>query len=150
MTPRAPDSSRRVGNAQEHTFSVEGVTITVPDQTDKKTVLVQKDDDVAIGPEMQQQANFKPHRIVMNLIVDKDRDPTSQEQPIISPAVAIRVKLLPDDITHANGKDKIMMAYWYQGKWIIFEQVKHGFKVDGDYATATLAVWGDPPIGLGP
>jgi hypothetical protein len=150
MTPRAADSFRRIGNTQEHAFLAEGVTIIVPDQTDQKAVRVQKDDNVAIGPEMQQQANFKPRRMVMNLIVDKDRDPASREQPTISPALTLRVKLLPEDSTHAKGKDKIMMAYWYQGKWIIFEKEKHGFKIDGDYAAATLAVWGDPPIAIGP
>jgi len=146
MALRAADSSRRVGNAREHTFAGENVIVTAPDQDDGKEVRVQKD-DVVTTPEMLTQSDFKPRRMVMNLILDKDH--AGSDQPVIKPAVTIRIKVTDEDDRNAGGRDKVKAAYWYQGKWIVFGE-KHGFRIDGGFAQATLAVWGDPAIAFGP
>ena len=146
MAPRAADSVRRVGNSREHTFATEDVIVVAPDQADGVEVRVQKDDLVP-EPAMNQQSDFKPRRMVINLLLDKDHP--GPGQPAMNPAVTIRVRVTDQDATNAGGRDKIKMAYWYQGKWIIFAD-KHGFTIQGNYAQASLAVWGDPPIGMGP
>ncbi len=147
MAPRAADSIRRSGNGNEHAFAAENVIITAPDQDDGKDVRVQKD-DIETEPGMYTQADFYPRRLVMNLLLDKDR--TGADQGVIKPAVTIRIKVTDEDERNAGSRDKVKAAYWYQGKWIIFGK-KHGFQIDSNgYAVATLAVWGDPPIGMGP
>ena len=146
MAPRAADAVRRVGNSREHTFAAEDVIIIAPDQVDGIEVRVQKD-DLVTEPEMNQQSDFKPRRLVINLLLDKDHP--GPGQPTMNPAVTIRVRVTDQDAVNAGGRDKIKMAYWYQGKWIIFAE-KHGFTIQGNYAQASLAVWGDPPIGMGP
>ncbi len=142
MTPRDADSARRVGNAREHTFTVENVIVIAPDQDDGQDVHVQKD-DLVTTPDMFTQSDFKPRRMVMNLILGKGQAGS------IQPAVTIRIKVTDEDNRNAGGPDKVKVAYWYQGKWIVFGE-KHGFRIDGGYAQATLAAWGDPPIGVGP
>ncbi len=149
MAPRVADSVRRVGNSREHTFTAEDVIVAAPDQADGVDVRVQKDDpvDPATVPGMLQQSDFYPRRMVINLLLDKDHP--GPAQPTMNPAVTIRVRVTAQDASNAGGRDKIKMAYWYQGKWIIFAD-KHGFTIQGNYAQASLAVWGDPPIGMGP
>ena len=147
MTQNA-NSSRRVGSATEHTFTTEDVIVGVPDQTDGKTVRVQKD-TVTTEKAMYGQSDFYPRRMVMNLILDKDPTPGQRTAPSISPAAQIQIKIKPEDITNAGSQDKIKMAYWHGGKWNIFGS-KHGFKIEGGYVKATMAVWGDPPLAMGP
>lgn len=148
MALKAADTSRQVGNQLEHTFAAEGVIISVPEQTDQQAVNVQKDDNVSILPEMLQQADFKPRRMVINLVMDKaslSKTGTAK----IDPPVTIQVKVTDQDIANAGSKEKVRLAYWFQGKWIMFGE-KHGFQLAGDYVQATLAVWGDPPVAMGP
>ncbi len=148
MAPTAANSTRRVGNSTEHAFSTEDVIVAVPDQSDGKPVRIQKD-AVTTVPAMYNQPDFKPKRIVMNLLLVKDPDPGQKTALVISPAVEIRVKVTQQDITNAGSLDKVKMAYWYNDRWNIFG-AKHGFKIEGGYAKAALSAWGDPAIGMGP
>jgi hypothetical protein len=144
---QAADSSRRVDHATEHTFTAEDVIVTVQDQTDGKTVRVQKD-TATTDNAMYGQSDFYPRRMVINLRLDKDLN-ADKTAPAISPAALIQVKIKSEDITNAGGEGKIKMAYWHGGRWNVFGS-KHGFKIEGGYAKAAMSVWGDPPLAMGP
>ncbi len=148
MAPKAADATRRVGSTDEYTFTAEGVTVVVPDQADRKPVRVQKEDLIDV-PEMHTQSDFHPHRIVINLVTEKDADPSSHTRPALNPPVTLQVKVTPQDIAHAGSEAKVKMAYWFNGKWNVFG-AKHDFAIENGYARARLAVWGDPPVGMGP
>ena len=135
------------GGGRRHEFNHARVKVRVPRQDDKKDddVTIQSDDEV---PEtIVKQADFRPRRHVINLVLDK----RGRE---IKPPVEIEVELMPDDYSQSRGPNDIKMAYWYDGRWNLFG-AKHGFRVSGTGASAPgsafarISVWGDPPISIG-
>ncbi len=142
--------------AAEHLFSLHGVHVRVSPQNDGNAVEVQGV-DAELTPEavhpairMGTSSEFRLGRYVMNLELVK---PDASD---IKPPAQIWIALTAEDLARAQTIDKLKLAYWNGGQWIVFTDVKHHFRIvepetEGGYgyAVAELSRWGDPPLAVG-
>lgn len=142
--------------ATEHLFSLHGVHVRISPQDDGHAIEVQGV-DADLAPESVHPAirigtssEFRLGRYVMNLELAK---PDASD---IKPPAQIWIALTQEDLARAQSSDKLKMAYWNGGQWVVFSDTKHHFhtvepETEGGYgyAVAELSRWGDPPLAIG-
>ena len=129
--------------ANEFKFDVSGTThVSVKAMQGHKAVSKALPDNLASG------GGFTLDRLVINLMI---KDQENKAVTKFTTPVELRIRYTPEDISSAGGKDKIKLAYWKGGQWVVFTPAEHKFKLeDTGFALVELSSWpSDPAIGIG-
>jgi len=127
----------------EFKFNAGGVThVSVKAKQGHKAV------SKALPNNLASDNGFTLDRLVINLMI---KDQKNAAVTNFTTPFELRIRYTPEDISTAGGKDKIKLAYWKAGKWVVFNKTDHNFKLeDNDFALVELSSWpSDPPIAIG-
>jgi hypothetical protein len=129
--------------ANEFRFDAGGVT-----HVSAKLMQGHKAVSKALPGNLASGGGFTLDRLVINLMI---KDQSNKAVTDFTTPFELRIRYTPEDISAAGGKDKVKLAYWRGGKWVVFNQTDHKFKLeDTGFALVELSSWpSDPPIGIG-
>jgi len=113
------------------------VTITVPNQSDGKTISYTSEPAVSLAS-LADPTNFRPGRMVVNIRLSK--------AGAINPPVKLSVELTQTDVGRANGQ-KFKVGYHDGRQWVV---LKDNIPCAVGSTQVELSKVGDPPIGVAP
>jgi hypothetical protein len=141
--------------SKKYSFLNGEVIVTVLTDKPKKLKAVKLDD---LGnPDMNPSSgDFKPIRVVANIVLEEDGKPgeylTDLEQ-----MVEIKIRYTKADKAAADALNKpLALGFWDGTRWVRFTPEKHGFTLlpdvdlnKGGVGKISISKWGDPPSSWG-
>jgi len=127
-----------------------GVTVFVPDLKIKAKDKPMSDSEISTLMSKTQN-DFRPIKVVMNVALFH-QDKPNQDLKTFSKAFKLQVKFKKKDVDDAKGRgaNKLKMAYWDGGKWVLLAQKDLSALNEAGSIEADITSWaGDPPIALG-
>jgi hypothetical protein len=133
-----------------YAFDQEGVLVIIPEDMD---YVIPRQLELEWSPNMWQQGNFRPLRLVMNLTFVDLNNPKEIRLEFSSP-IQIRVHYTPTEKFDALNRNALnSLAYWKDNQWILIPEVTDVnpilSRAWAGYLEFDIYSWGDPTIAMG-
>lgn len=131
-----------------YTFDENGVLVRVPPELSN---IIAREEKIDWTPEMWQQEDFHPVRLVMNLKLVDVNNPDATQLTFDTP-VQVQVYYTHFERSEAL-KRALKLAYWHNNRWNLIDPVIDVYPVLSrgwaGFLQFEIPEWGDPAIALG-